>query len=94
MDKEKIKALIEEIRLSGTKELVYFPWEYVFDSMLNYPEKVCLSYETCPDCGEQLIQVYFSSPSWTWEQLCGRAGDMLICPKCHEQKDFFLRIMN
>ena len=94
MNKKQIKALIEEIRLSGTEEPVYFPWEDVFDSMLNHSEKVCLSSETCPDCGERLIQVYFSSPSWTWEKLCGRAGNMLICPKCHTQQEFMLTLMN
>ena len=58
------------------------------------PEKVFLSDNTCPDCGEKLIQVYFRSPDWTWKDLCGRAGDMLICPKCHAQQDFRLTIMN
>lgn len=46
------------------------------------------------DSGVQLIQVYFSSPSWTWEKLCGRAGNMLICPKCHTQQEFMLTLMN
>ena len=94
MEMKQIETLIEELRNSEKPEEVFFPWEDVFASMMKNPEKVCLSSKTCPDCGERLIQLYFSSPDWTWRELCGRAGDMLICPKCHEQKDFFLRIMN
>ena len=94
MEMKQIETLIEELRNSEKPEEVYYPWEDVFASMMKSPEKVSLSSETCPDCGERLIQLYFSSPDWTWRELCGRAGDMLICPKCHEQKEFFLRIMN
>lgn len=51
----------------------------------------------CPACGRaasELSWIYFSSPAWTWQQLCGRAGWLVICQPCHLQVDFFLDRMN
>ena len=51
----------------------------------------------CPQCGRppsDLTWVYFSSPAWTWQQLCGRAGWLVVCKPCHMQVDFFLDRMN
>lgn len=51
----------------------------------------------CPGCGRpssELNWIYFSSPAWTWQQLCGRAGWMTVCWPCHLQVDFFLSVMN
>jgi hypothetical protein len=33
--------------------------------------------QPCPQCGnaaDALTWLYFSSPEWTWQHLCGRAG--------------------
>ena len=43
------------------------------------------NHRPCPLCGkpsEELKWIYFDSPGWTWQQLCGRAGPMSICPDC------------
>ncbi len=72
----------------------YFPWRDVLASMYEKPEKVEILSETCPDCGGRLVSFYFSSPTWTWMHLCGRAGTMTICPDCPKQLDFNLEIMN
>lgn len=51
----------------------------------------------CPLCGagfESLTLVYFVSPRWTWKDLCGRAGWLTICDKCHIQVEFFCDLMN
>lgn len=51
----------------------------------------------CPGCGRpasELTWLYFSSPAWTWQQLCGRAGWLVVCTPCHLQVDFFLELMN
>lgn len=51
----------------------------------------------CPGCNRapaDLTSIYFSSPPWTWQKLCGRAGWLTICRPCHLQVDFFLTIMN
>jgi len=55
------------------------------------------SAKACPKCGappDKLSWFYFESPKWTWEKLCGRAGWMTVCDKCHLQVDFFVGIMN
>lgn len=53
--------------------------------------------EGCLGCGRpaaELEWLYFSSPSWTWARLCGRAGWLAICPDCEHQVDFRLTSMN
>lgn len=51
----------------------------------------------CPGCDRapsELTWIYFSSPAWTWEQLCGRAGWLGLCPCCRMQVEFFMDVMN
>lgn len=51
----------------------------------------------CPRCGgngDALSWVYFSTPEWTWQKLCGREGWIVVCDSCRQQTDFFLTIMN
>jgi hypothetical protein len=48
----------------------------------------------CPCCSENLIIAYQSSPKWTWEELCGRAGYLVYCPKCKKDINFYLTVMN
>lgn len=51
----------------------------------------------CPFCAspfEELERVFFVSPPWTWQELCGRAGWLTICPKCEIQVQFFCDLMN
>lgn len=38
--------------------------------------------------------IYFSSPPWTWEQLCGREGWLLYAPATKEQLEFVMTVMN
>ena len=38
--------------------------------------------------------IYFSSPSSTWEHLCGSAGWLLYDPQSRHQHDFILTLMN
>ncbi len=38
--------------------------------------------------------IYFDSPGWTWQQLCGRAGPMSICSDCGCLVEFICEIMN
>lgn len=94
MDKEQVADIIRVIKVDENAGKVFFPWEDVFSSMLEEPEKVKRIDRKCPDCGTNLVEFYFSSPDWTWQCLCGRAGVMTICPGCPDQKDFQLHIMN
>ena len=51
----------------------------------------------CPSCGRHgsdLSLIYFSSPAWTWEKLCGRAGWLVLCELCRIQVAFFCEVMN
>lgn len=51
----------------------------------------------CPFCAspfKELERVFFVSPPWTWQELCGRAGWLTICPKCEIQVQFFCDLMN
>ena len=55
------------------------------------------NHSPCPLCGkpsEELKWIYFDSPGWTWQQLCGRAGPMSICPDCGCLVEFVLHVMN
>lgn len=72
----------------------YFPWNDVLASMYINPVKVKITEIVCPNCGEKLVELYFSSPAWTWRELCGRGGHMTICPNCPRQVEFKLEIMN
>lgn len=38
--------------------------------------------------------VYFRSPDWTWQQLCGREGWMLWDPSTGEQFAFRMTVMS
>lgn len=51
----------------------------------------------CPECGDrfdELVCFYYSTPSWTWQKMCGRAGWLVVCDRCHLQVQFFLHVMN
>jgi hypothetical protein len=44
--------------------------------------------DPCPSCGtpgEQLSWFYFESPPWTWTNLCGHAGWLVVCDHCQRR---------
>ena len=43
---------------------------------------------------ENYIWFWFESPEWTWKNLCGRAGWMVLSKSDLELQDFFLELMN
>ena len=73
---------------------VFFPWRDVLACMFAKHKYLALSERTCPDCGERMVLFYYTSPTWTWNSLCGRAGFLTICPSCPKQVDFVLTMMN
>jgi DNA-directed RNA polymerase subunit RPC12/RpoP len=89
--KEFVKA-VEKGDIILKDEKTFFPWEDVLNcknDIIKYK-----SYQ-CPYCGEkEVIWIYFKSPEWTWENLCGRAGPLAICPKCASQVKFVCCVMN
>jgi len=85
-----------------------FPWEDVEASRNNvqlqaeHPvakakQQCATTARPCPQCqavADKLNWFYFESPPETWKDLCGRAGWMTVCDRCHRQVDFFLEVMN
>lgn len=43
---------------------------------------------------ERIRWIYFNSPDWTWQSLCGRSGWLLTDPETIDQYDFVLEKMN
>ena len=81
-------------------EEAYFPLEDV-EACMNSEESARVkpepNHHSCPLCGkpsEELKWIYFDSPGWTWQKLCGRAGHMSICPDCGCIVEFICMLMN
>lgn len=73
----------------------YYAWRDVVLSMLEYPDSVKFSTNTCEICGKNsLVEIYFHSPLCTWEKLCGTAGKMTLCPDCKRQVNYRVTLMN
>ena len=94
MSENEISVLIDRLNSSVSDEDAFFSWEEAFASMRKYPEKVSVLNKRCPQCGENLIELYYSSPGWTWSHLCGQAGNLITCPNCRSQEHFELTLMN
>jgi len=74
----------------------YFPWADIILGSTNNDDKLENGLP-CHKCGkkyDELLQVNFRSPDWTWEHLCGRAGILTICTDCLIQVDFQCTSMN
>lgn len=93
---ESTRAIIKEAEGLEYKQPLphQYPWKHVALSMLRFPDKVTLDCDRCPDCGHSRISVYFNSPKCTWAMMCGVGGDMIICPKCKIQAEFYETIRN
>ena len=90
--KEQIIENLEKVKKQDDDHI--YPWEDVFASMENYPERVLEIDRTCPVCSSKCVSLYFRSPDWTWKNLMGRAGNMVICPNCAKQLDFRCHILS
>lgn len=62
-----------------------FPWEDVVPC-INENAEVLES--RCFWCGRHKELIYFRSPDRTWKNLCGIAGDIIICEHCRWQYGF------
>ena len=77
----------------------HFPWEDV-DACRGREAPGARPVEDacpCPQCGKPgaaLTWIYFESPEWTWQHLCGRAGWLTVCDDCRVQVQFFLEFIN
>lgn len=94
---EKIKAKLNEPDPMMHEELLkaFSSHKDIRDSIVKYPEKVFWPKNmVCKHCGKRIVSLYYKSPAWTWEHLCGRAGLLYICPYCKEDDHFDCEIMN
>ena len=77
------------------KEEIIYPWAECaahLEELGNY--NVLVSETRCDKCGKRIIIIPFKSPAWTWEHLCGREGELYICPSCMRQVRFDCWVMN
>ncbi len=80
----------------------FFPWEDVDASrergvptdMLRQLRAEGLSCPQCDRPASEMTWIAFESPTWTWEQMCGRAGWLSVCDACRLQIEFRLTTMN
>lgn len=79
-----INSLIDDCTQRYEAELNY-SWCDVLASMYVYPDSVVFSNRNCPCCEGKIVGVYFVTCRSSWHDLCGRAGSMVICPKCAKQ---------
>ena len=70
-----------------------FPWEDVM-ACIDDETEPSKNGITCPVCGMGVKWIHFRSPAWTWEQLCGREGELALCLDCHKQWLFNCEEMN
>lgn len=93
-EEEVMKTSDPRQPLPEPAKLRYFYWGDVLASMLDNPDSVEEIDERCPLCGRRLLKIKFSSPAWTWNELCGRKGPMTLCPDCPMQVEFSLEVMS
>lgn len=69
--------------------------EDVYNSLLKYPNKVFMcNGEKCCKCWGPVVIIYFITSPYSWENLCGRAGNMKICSCCKRRLTIDIDVMN
>lgn len=48
---------------------VFFPWRDILACIVAKNNVLGLSERVCPDCGERMVVLHYSSPDWTWNSL-------------------------
>jgi hypothetical protein len=101
---QRVKAAMVEQRRWRTMAEGIFPWADVDacrtgagkedTGLPEEPMPESLHEKTRPCCNAALTWIFFRSPRWTWQKLCGRAGWLGLCDQRHIQVDFFLTVMN
>lgn len=86
------------IRTAGNwqdeREIIY-PWADCAAHLKDLGSyNVLVTEIVCKECGKRIVIIPFKSPAWTWEHLCGREGELYICPSCMRQVRFDCWKMN
>ena len=97
LDEAGQNALLYEIKQKTlSDETNYnegYAWADVYESLQTY-KSILMSEKKCPECEKGTVYIYFRSPSFTWESLCGTAGPLEICPYCVKQVKYIEESMN
>lgn len=94
---EEIKARLNAPDPMTQDELVeaFASYPDIQDSLKEHPEKIFWPKDKiCKHCGKRIVSLYYESPAWTWEEFCGRAGILYICPYCKEDDHFECETMS
>ena len=103
IESQNTEKIVKRIQ-SNYNSSIYteFPQEDVIASIDKYPNKItvaspnsALNYQYWHNPYHYpLMKVWFRSPDWTWEQLCGRSGELTICSVCGKHFEFDCQLLN
>lgn len=85
---EDVRASMGNARLQSEHRLDELPPD-LLKEMNQLRERVLSE-----GAGPSTAWIYFESPGWTWENLCGRAGWLLYDPESGEQYEFLIEVMS
>ena len=85
---EDVEASLQDSRLQAAHDLSEL------DEKLRHQLRARREEVLEEGASESTQWIYFSSPDWTWEQLCGREGWLLYDPKSKHQHGFLMTLMN
>lgn len=76
-------------------EADFEPWSMVDECGRKFKnERFLITGQTCAKCGSPVVKSKFCSSPESWENLAGREGWLWFCPKCKEQLQERVTVMN
>ena len=81
----EVHKLLKAMQKAKDNSKRYFKWREVVESVQKTDLLPAIVSYKCDQCNRNAVMLYFCSPQWTWEKLCGRAGNLIICPHCMRQ---------
>ena len=89
------KTAYRALDFSKASRKAIVSWDSLENFVKDNPSSVSwASEECCPECGERIVLIHYSSPEDSWRNLAGREGILSVCPNCMIQIEFFLLKMN
>lgn len=85
---------LKTLGFHGISMEAYKPWREVFESLKEKPECAKFVEVKCPVCKHKEVRLWYSNSQAAWENLCGEAGYIRICPNCGTQIRYNMILMN
>ncbi len=89
--------LAEEENIQRSQTGPPYSWSEI-EEMLTDAAQPCepppMDHPKCPECLLPMEWIWFSSPTETWDMLCGRAGWTAVCRPCKSWRPCRVAIMN